>query len=153
MTTLGPGEGEPFWFFGGLTVIKSRAEETGGAFSLSEQWYRRGVATPWHAQRGDFEAFYVIQGQVTFHVEGLEPIEASAGSYAFVPAGVPHAFRVASDTAGFLNYTTPNHEQFFIAVADPAPAFELPPEGPPDMEKVTAAAERFGVDLLGPPPD
>jgi dTDP-4-dehydrorhamnose 3,5-epimerase-like enzyme len=105
-----------------------------------------------HAQRADFEAFYVIQGQVSFYVDGSEPVEASAGSYAFVPAGVAHAFRVTSDTAGFLNYTTPNHEQFFVAVADPAPSFELPPEGPPDMERVTAAAERFGVEILGPPP-
>jgi hypothetical protein len=28
----------------------------------------------------------------------------------------------------------------------------LPLEGPPDMEKVEAAAQEFGVDILGPPP-
>jgi hypothetical protein len=85
-------------------------------------------------------------------LEGQEPVEASAGSYAYVPAGLPHAFRVTSETAGVLNYTTPLHEQFFLAVADPAPSFELPPEGPPDIERLEAAAQRFGVEILGPPP-
>lgn len=152
MTTLAPGEGRPYWFFGGLVVLKSSADESGGIFSLSEQWYRRGTATPLHVQPEDFEAFYVIQGQVTFFIEGQEPVRAAAGSYAFVPAGVPHAFAVTSETAGILNTTTPNHEQFFLAVADPAPAAELPPEGPPDMDRITAAAQQFGVDILGPPP-
>lgn len=150
---LGPGDGLPYWFFGGLTVIKSSAEETGGAFSLSEQWYRGGTATPLHAQTDDFEAFYVIQGEVTFFLGNeQEPLRTKTGSYAYIPAGVPHAFAVTSETAGLLNYTTPNHEQFFIAVGEPAPAFELPPDGPPDMEKVNAAAQRFGVEILGPPP-
>ncbi len=152
MTTLEPGEGAPYWFFGGLVVLKSRAEETGGIFSLSEQWYRRGVATPLHVQPEDFEAFYVIQGEVTFFIEGQDEVRASAGSYAFVPAGVPHAFAVTSETAGFLNTTTAQHERFFLAVADPAPVAELPPEAPPDQERITTAAQRFGVEILGPPP-
>jgi|AntDryMetagUQ889_1029465.scaffolds.fasta_scaffold07673_2 quercetin dioxygenase-like cupin family protein len=152
MITLGPGDGRPHWFFGGLVVLKASAEDTNSAFSVTEQWYPRGVATPLHSQPEDFESFYVIQGQVTLFLEGQEPVEASAGSYAYVPAGLPHAFRVTSETAGVLNYTTPLHEQFFLAVADPAPSFELPPEGPPDIERLEAAAQRFGVEILGPPP-
>jgi quercetin dioxygenase-like cupin family protein len=153
MITLAPGDGQPYWFFGGLVVLKASAVVTSSALSVTEQWYPRGVATPLHSQPDDFESFYVIQGQVTFFLDGQEPVETSAGSYAYVPAGLPHAFRVTSDTAGLLNHTTPQHEQFFLAVADPAPRFELPPEGPPDMERVGAAAQRFGVEILGPPPN
>jgi hypothetical protein len=33
-----------------------------------------------------------------------------------------------------------------------APNRVLPPEGPPDMERVGAAAQRYGVEILGLPP-
>jgi hypothetical protein len=55
--TLAPGDGPAYWFFGGLIIIKSSSEETGGAFCLSEHWFPRGAATPVHAQTADFEAF------------------------------------------------------------------------------------------------
>ena len=41
---------------------------------------------------------------------------------------------------------------FFRAAGEPAPERVLPPDAPPDMAKVGAAAERFGVEILGPPP-
>ncbi len=57
-----------------------------------------------------------------------------------------------SETARVLVLTTPQHERFFRAAGEPARARTLPPEGPPDMEKVEAAAQEFGVAILGPPP-
>lgn len=43
-------------------------------------------------------------------------------------------------------------EAWLRAAADPAPAYELPEPGPPDIPRLTAAAEQHGVDILGPPP-
>ncbi len=57
-----------------------------------------------------------------------------------------------SETARMLVLTTPQHERFFRAAGEPARARTLPSEGPPDMEKGEAAAQEFGVDILGPPP-
>ena len=28
----------------------------------------------------------------------------------------------------------------------------LPPAGPPDLERLTAIAGRYGIEILGPPP-
>ena len=146
-------EGEALWFFGLLTIVKASAESTGGQFSLTEQQGRRGVATPLHRQPADQETFYILDGEVRFHiVDTNDPVLATAGSTVHVPAGTVHAFEIVSDTARFLNLTTPNHEAFFRAAADPAQERTLPPDMPPDMPRIMAAAERYGVEILGPPP-
>ena len=63
-----------------------------------------------------------------------------------------HAFRVASETARWLDLTTPQHERFMRAAGEPARERVLPPEGLIDMEKVGAAQEQHGIEILGPPP-
>lgn len=149
---LGSEEGEALWFFGTLLTVKAGAEQTGGRFSLVEQYAPRGMATPLHVQPEDDETFYVIEGELTFYLEDGQPIPASAGSFVHIPAGTPHAFQVDSETARLLDLSTPQHESFMRAAGEPAKERVLPPPGPPDMEKVGAAAQQYGVDIIGPPP-
>ncbi len=149
---LGSEEGEALWFFGTLLTVKAGAEQTGGRFSLVEQYAPRGMATPLHVQPEDDETFYVIEGDLTFYLEDGQPIPASAGSFVHIPAGTPHAFQVDSETARFLDLSTPQHESFMRAAGELAKERVLPPPGPPDMEKVGAAAQQYGVDIIGPPP-
>jgi hypothetical protein len=59
---------------------------------------------------------------------------------------------VDSETARFLVLTRPPPEHFIRAAAEPAQSRTLPPASPPDMEKVGAAAAKYGVEILGPPP-
>ena len=90
---------------------------------------------------------------MTFYLEDSQPIPASAGSFVHIPKGyVPRAFRADSETARFLVLTRPPHEGFIRAAAEPAQARTIPPVGPPDMEKVGAAAQEHGLEILGPPP-
>jgi quercetin dioxygenase-like cupin family protein len=149
---LGSEEGEPFWFFGGLVTVKASAEQSGAGFALTEQSFPKGMATPLHRQPEDDESFYVLEGELTFYLEDGRPMPAAAGSFLHVPAGVAHAFQVDSETARILNITTAQHERFFRATSDPAQARTLPPEAPPDMERIMAAAREHGVEILGPPP-
>lgn len=149
---LGSEEGEALWFFGTLATVKASAEQTGGQYVLVEQLAPRGMATPLHVQPEDDESFYVLEGDLTFYLEDGQPIPASAGSFIHIPKGTPHAFQVNSETARLLDLTTPQHERFFHAAGEPAQSRTLPPEGPPDMEKVQAAAREYGVEILGPPP-
>ena len=146
------GEGEALWFFGMLLLLKATAEQTGGRFCLNEQRGRRGVNTPLHRQPADDETFVVLEGELHFFLGDGLPISAGPGATVHVPAGAPHAFAVASEEARWLNLTTPNHEAFFRAAGESAPERVLPPDAPPDMAKVGAAAEQFGVEILGPPP-
>jgi quercetin dioxygenase-like cupin family protein len=149
---LDPEEGEALWFFGMLATVKATAEQTGGRFALIDQLAPAGTATPLHVQPQDDESFYVVEGELTFYLGDELPIPASAGAFVHVPRGTPHAFQVDSKTARFLTLTTRQHEHFFRAAAEPAQGRVLPLEGPPDMEKVGAAAKQYGVEILGPPP-
>ena len=150
--TLGSEEGEAFWFFGGLVTVKAPALQPGGNIAITELLVPRGTATPLHRQPEDEESFYVLEGKLTFYLEDDQPIPASAGSFVHVPAGVAHAYQVDSETARILVVTTAQHERFFRATSDPAEARTLPPAAPPDMERIMAAAQEYGVEILGPPP-
>jgi quercetin dioxygenase-like cupin family protein len=149
---LGSEDGEALWFFGTLATFKATAEQTGGQYSLIEQVARTGMATPLHVQPEDHESFYVLEGALTFYLQDSQPIPAEAGSFVHIPKGTPHAFQVDSEIARFLDLTTPQHEYFMRAAGEPAQGRVLPPLGPPDMEKVNAAAQEYGVEVLGPPP-
>jgi quercetin dioxygenase-like cupin family protein len=126
---------EALWFFGSLALVKAE----GADYVLVEQLFPKGVETPLHVQPEDDETFYVLEGEVTFFA-GEERLRASAGTTVHVPKGTPHGFRVESEPMRLLDVTTPQHVAFFRAVGEPAPELTVPPPGPPDMEKVMAAA-------------
>ena len=55
--------------------------------------------------------------------------------------------------ARYLIITTPQHEHFYRAIAEPAQTRSIPPETPMDMEKIGAACEAYGVEGVGPAPE
>ena len=149
---LGSEDGEALWLPGTLVTIKATAEQTGGEFVLFEEFASREMATPLHVHPQDHESLYILEGELTIYLDG-QPIAASAGSFVHIPKGYfPHAFQVDSETARFHVLTTPAHEQFFRAASEPAQSRTIPPQEPPDLEKVRAAAAEHGVEILGPPP-
>ena len=149
---LGSEDGEALWFFGTLATFKATAEQTGGQYTLVEQVAPRGVATPLHVQPEDHESFYVLEGELTFYFEDGQPIPATAGSFVHVPKGMAHAFQVDSETARWFCLPTPQHKNFMRAAGEAAQGRVLPPAGLPDEEKVDAAAQKYGIEILGPPP-
>ena len=149
-------EGERLSFFGSLTWIKATGEQTGGAFGLIEHLMPPGEEIPWHLHHNEDESFYVIEGEVLFIVgEEQQRITAGPGTFVFGPREIPHGFRVAgSSPARMLIEATPaGFEHFVLALSEPAPASGFPPAGPPDMEKVMAAAARANIEILGPLPE
>lgn len=150
---LASGEGEALWGVGALSTIKASADQTAGAYSIVEDLAPRGEGAPPHLHRADDEAFYVLDGQVTFFIGDNPPIQGTSGAFIHVPGGTVHGFEVTSDTARYLIITTPHHERFYRALCEPAQAREIPPERPWDMDKVMAACEEYGVELAGPPPE
>jgi quercetin dioxygenase-like cupin family protein len=149
---LRPSEGEALWCAGALSTVKAAGEQTGGAYSLIEDLAPQGSGPPRHRHREDDEAFYVLDGEMTFYLEGGPPIPASAGSFVHIPGGTVHAFRVDSDTARYLIITTPQHERFYRAIAKPAQMRSIPSEPPVDMQTIGAACEAYGVEGVGPWP-
>jgi quercetin dioxygenase-like cupin family protein len=145
------GEGDAIWFNGSLVMVKVAGADTQDAFDLVETIARGGNATPLHIDPS-CETFHLLEGKVRFHVAGQEHT-AVAGDTVVLPRGVPHAFKVTSDNARFLVLNVPGgHDRFFRAAGVPALTPELPPPGPPDMERMKTAARQSGIEILGPPP-
>jgi quercetin dioxygenase-like cupin family protein len=150
---LGPGEGEARWGFGMLGTLKATSETTGGRVFVIEHLSPRGSGTPLHVHHREDEWFYVLEGELTFWIGG-ELIDAPAGSFVYGPRDVPHTFVVVSEQARFLLVTEPGvFSAFFRAASTPAQRLEIPPapSEPPDITGVTALAESYGVEILGPP--
>src|SRR5690242_14571302 len=65
------------------------------------------------------EAFYVLDGELTFRV-GEQVVTATSGTLVYVPGEVPHTFaELAGAPARLLLWTTPaGHERYFDAMAD-----------------------------------
>lgn len=147
-------EGEPLWFNHDLLVFKATCTQTDGAFILLEQTSQRGKMTPLHRHPNEDETFIVLEGQLILQIDGTNHT-GHPGSIISVPRGAPHAFVVTSDIFRGLILFTPGNEAceaWMRAAGDPAPAYELPEPGPPDVARLTVAAEQHGVEILGPPP-
>lgn len=148
------GTGEALWSVGVLARIRARGEETGGMFALVEELCPPGYATPLHTHHREDEGWYVLEGRVTLF-RGDERIEAGPGSHAFGPRGVPHGFRVeGAEPARVLVWTSPaGFERFIAEMGSPASSAMFAENPALDLERLSAAAERYGIELLGPLPD
>ena len=62
------GEGEARWWAGGLVTTKVTGKETGGLYSIVEVLEPQGAAAPLHVHHNEDEAFYILEGEVTFYV-------------------------------------------------------------------------------------
>src|SRR3954447_24578362 len=94
------GEGEHLWFLGTLATIRVPGEASGGRFALIEFLFPRFASPPLHTHPQD-ESYIVLEGRLTIQA-GEERFELEAGAAAVVPIGVPHTFRVDSETARVL---------------------------------------------------
>ncbi len=140
------------WFFGGgVHTWLARTEQTGGAYLLFEDALTAGKASPLHTHPLSDETFYVLEGEILVHLDGVEQT-VSAGGLAFMPRGLPHAFLVVSPTARVLCLHTPGCCQgFYLDASEPIGDGE--PSGVLDFDRLRAAAAADpGIDLLGPPP-
>ena len=81
-----------------------------------------------HIHHREDEAFYVLDGQLTFHV-GDAVLTAAAGSLAFAPMGIPHTFTVDTEPSRILVITSPaGFERFVFELGVPATS-DVPPAG------------------------
>ena len=89
----GAAEGPATWAFGSLFEQLASGAETGGAFGLTRVTQPAGTATPVHVHTREAEAFYLLEGMMTYRA-GEQTYQLSPGSFIYLPTGVPHAFRV-----------------------------------------------------------
>lgn len=163
-------DSERLWFLGTLARMKLDGEQTGGRFALWEGLLPHGAAPPLHSHPQD-ETFFLLEGELTAWLvepkllddrEGvLDWVKTHArhcgpGAVVFAPGGLPHTFRVESDTARMVFLSTPaGIEQYVRALGEPAqwPWLQPPADGPRVAAERIAAVEReLGMVRHGPPP-
>jgi quercetin dioxygenase-like cupin family protein len=144
-------EGEARWWLGALAIIKATAADTGGSLTILEVTDPPGVKAPMHVHHREDEAFWVLEGEVTFEVGG-KSIDASAGDFVFGPRDIPHRYEVGETGSRMLFALTPGgFEDLVRATSDPARTRSLPPADHPmpDEEQMMAAQAAAGCDLVG----
>lgn len=147
---LQPGEGKAVSVLGDRYTYKAVGEQTGGAYGLVETAVPAGSSgPPPHVHGGEDEAFYVLEGEVTVLI-GDRTLTAAAGSFAFVPRGTIHTFsNRATREARLLVIISPaGFERAFEEMAEVAPSADQPP----DMDRLMAIAEKYNLEIAGPPP-
>ena len=148
----GAGEGEQLWFLGTLATIKVTGEASGGRFALIEFLFPRHASPPLHTHPQD-ESYIVLEGRLTVQARD-QRFHLEAGAAAVVPMGVPHTFRVESDTARVLVLSTPaGLERMIRDCSISAAAPTLPPiDAPrPSPERLEGIFRAHGQVNLGPP--
>jgi mannose-6-phosphate isomerase-like protein (cupin superfamily) len=127
--------------------VKAAGEDTNGAFSLLEADEPPGFGTTLHIHHDAAEAFYVLEGEYIFFLDGREH-PCPAGSFVYIPAGMPHGFRVSNVASRKLNLYTP---AAMVGYFDDLS--EVTRKGPVDPMLRSEIATRYSMDVLGPVPE
>jgi quercetin dioxygenase-like cupin family protein len=124
----------------------------GGRCSLVESEAWEGNMPPLHVHHEEDETFYVLAGRLSLHTpDGT--VELGPGDAALGPRGIPHTYRVESETARWLVATNGGGFAGFVA-ATSVPAADggyAPPERMAAPEVLGAEAAARGIEILGPP--
>jgi quercetin dioxygenase-like cupin family protein len=142
LVRFGPG--------GGMYRIVTTAAETGGRHFALEVTEPPGGGPPLHTHLAEDEYFAVLDGEITFYIDG-QIRTVGAGGSAFVPRGVAHTFRNCSDRqARFLAVFTPGDIEGFFDYG--LPLGDARPSDDVLIGRIAELAPRFGLEIVGASP-
>ena len=139
---LGPGEGLRLTARGSVMAFKAVADQTGGDFSLMERTLPPGGRRPpAHRHVNCSEAFFVLDGQISFVVDGRD-LTGGPGDFLLVPRGAAHTFgNEGTEPARLLVLHAPAMDAYFEEL------HRLWASGqPPATEQERALMARFGME-------
>ena len=89
-TLRNPTQGRTVAVVGDVYRFLATGEDTDGRYALFEAVVGPGGGPPPHVHSREEEGFYVLDGEITFTVNG-ERVVARPGTFANMPVGTPHA--------------------------------------------------------------
>lgn len=145
-----PSEGRTIAVVGDVYRFLATGAETNGKYAMWEAIVPPGGGPPPHVHSREEESFYILEGTITFHVDG-KPVVATAGMFANMPVGTLHSFTNASDRPAkmIISVAPAGLEQMFFEVGVPlaqGAASALPPTSA-EIETLLAIAPRYGVEI------
>src|SRR5437764_11671555 len=114
------GEGCTVAVVGDVYRFLATGDDTNGKYALWEAVVPPGGGPPPHTHSREEEGFYVLEGEITFLV-GDKRLVASAGTFANLPVGTPHAFKNESNRPArmLISVAPAGLEQMFFEVGQP----------------------------------
>jgi quercetin dioxygenase-like cupin family protein len=146
-------EGRRICVVGDVYRFLATGHETGGRYAMWEAIVPPGSGPPLHVHSREEEAFYVIEGEITFQLND-DLIQAPAGTFVNMPIGSLHRFSNQSDKPArmIITIAPAGLEEMFFEVGKPLDACDHPqPPTKAEIDHLVAAALRFGVDIQLPP--
>lgn len=129
---------------GGVRIVLDGAGG-GGRLSVVECVLAEGYALPFHVHDREDEAVHVLGGRLLVYLGGEERA-LSSGDAMFLPRGVEHSFAALRGGARVSCIFTPAGFEEFLAEMDGIMASSS------GVERLIAAAARYGCDITGEPP-
>ena len=147
------GTGKTLSAVGDKYVMLATGEQTAGAYCLAEATVPPGGGPPPHYHTREEESFYVLEGEITFTVDG-QTVIGTPGTFVQIPRNTPHAFRNASDKrARTLILCAPaGFDKFMAQFATELPSSDAPPvpPSPEEIEKLIRVVPEYGIVMLPP---
>jgi len=130
---------------GGRFDLKLFGRDTGDSIMLFEEIAPAGRKSLYHLHRDSDEVFWVLAGEFSFKI-GDEEATGGPGTCAFMPRGVPHAWKsIGPETGRIVALYTPAAAGRYIE--------ELLEGGRPQTrEEAKALADRHHWEILGANP-
>lgn len=149
-----PGSAKAYSAVGDKYIFLATGEQTGGAYCLAEAIVPPGGGPPPHFHTREEESFYVLEGEITFTVDGKKVV-GSPGTFVQIPRGLPHAFKNDSSAPGrmLIQCAPAGFEKFMAEFATELPSPDAPsiPPSPAEIEKLLSVAPNYGITILPPP--
>lgn len=148
-----PAKGRTIAIVGDVYRFLATGDDTNGKYALFEAIVPPGGGPPPHVHSREEEGFYVLEGEITFTVNG-ERVVASAGTFANMPVGTPHSFKNESGRSArmLISVAPAGLEKMFFEIGVPlaeGATTALPPTKE-EIDKLLAVASNYGIELLIP---
>ncbi len=148
-----PVEGRTVAVVGDVYRFLATGANTNGKYTIWEAIVPPGGGPPPHVHSREEEGFYILEGEVTFHV-GDQRIVATPGVFANMPVGTPHSFKNESGKLArmLISVAPAGLEEMFFEVGVPLPdgATTALPPCQEDIEKLLEIAPKYGIEIRLP---
>jgi mannose-6-phosphate isomerase-like protein (cupin superfamily) len=141
-----PGEGRTVDAGEFEVSVIADGDQTDGICSVIETGGEPDVGPPLHIHRDEAEAFYILEGEYVMVLDDRE-VTCPAGSFVFIPAGMPHTFRAGPGPSRKLNFYFPAAMVGYFEELG-----EAVRRGDGE-EALAAIAGRHNMEVVGPVPE
>jgi hypothetical protein len=138
-------EQETLWYLGGLRIIQALETQVKRTSKIFEYLVPAKTSVLSYAPDPEETAFYILGGEATFWSGEVTAIQATPGTFLFLPRSTGYRYMVPpTGSMRLITWTTPpGFAQQVMSMGNPGQAFVLSPPPALESEKV----QQFGTLL------